>query len=94
MHFSLITSEYVIKIFFNPIDVVIPPKANAILAKLMVIIVKNKVLKDFIYFIISKRIARLINVIHDNRIVTFVINTILEIKMINNDKKIKIGKIG
>ena len=60
----------------------------------MVIIVKNKVLKDFIYFIISKRIARLINVIHDNRIVTFVINTILEIKMINNDKKIKIGKIG
>ena len=72
----------------------IPPKANAILAKLMVITVKNKVLKDFIYFITSKRIARLINVIHDNRIVTLVINKTLEIKMINKDKKIKIGKIG
>ena len=60
----------------------------------MVIIVKNKFLNDFIYFIISKKIARLINAIHDNKIVALVINKILENKIISKDKKIETGKIG
>ena len=70
------------------------PRANAILARLMVSNVKNKVLKDFIYFIISKRITRLISAIHDNRMVPLVISTILEIKTVNKDENIKIGKTG
>ena len=71
-----------------------PPKANAILAKLIVINVKKKSLNDFVYFVISKKIATLISVIHDNKIIILENNTILEIKIISRDKKTEIGRIG
>ena len=70
------------------------PKANAIFARLIVIIVKNSVLKDLIYLFVSKRIVKLIIARHNNRIDPLVVNAILEIKTINKDKNIEIGKIG
>ena len=68
--------------------------ANAILAKLIVNTVRNSVLMDLIYFLVSKRIVKLISAKHDNRIVALLVNAILEIKMIIGDKNIKSGKRG
>ena len=49
---------------------------------------------DLIYFLVSKRIVKLISAKHDNRIVALLVNAILEIKMIIEDKNIKSGKSG
>ena len=47
-----------------------------------------------IYFLVSKKIVKLISAKHDNRIVALLVNAILEIKMIIEDKSIKSGKSG
>ena len=57
--------------------------ANAILAKLIVMAVKLKVLKDSIYFLISKIITKLINVTHNINVLILVTNSTFEIKIIN-----------
>ena len=49
---------------------------------------------DLIYFLVSKKIIKLISTKYDNKIVALLINVILEIKMINKDKNIKSGKSG
>ena len=49
---------------------------------------------DLIYFLVSKRIVKLISAKHDNRIVALLVNAILEIKMANKDKNIKSGQSG
>ena len=70
------------------------PIANAILAKLIVTIVRNNVFNDLIYFFVSKRIEKLIKINNGNIIFNFVISEIFETKIIIKDINTKIGKMG
>ena len=73
----------------NPIKVRTPPRANAIFAIFIVINVKIKVLNDFTYLVILKRIAAFINIINIEKNITLDINSTL---LTNKTKKeIKIG---
>ena len=70
------------------------PKAKAILAILIVTNVKTKVLKDFIYLLISKKIKKFTKIINENKIEIFKDSSRPLIRKIENDIKINIGKIG
>ena len=81
-------------IFCNPKSAKMLPKAKDIFAKLIVSIVKNKVLIDFIYLFVSKIITKLINNKHDKKINILLGRAILDIRTIKKETNIKIGNIG
>ena len=70
------------------------PNANAILAIFIVNNTKIRVLNDFTYLVMLKRIAMFINKINVEIIVTLDINSISLASKIKKDIKIKIGKMG
>ncbi len=80
--------------FCKPKNPKILPKANDIFAKLMVNIVKNKSLKDFMYFFVSKKIIKFISNKRIEKIITLVEITILEIRIVKKSRNMKAGSIG
>ena len=70
--------------------VITPPKANAIFAIFIVINVKIKVLNDFTYLVILKRIAAFINMRNVEKNITLDINSILLTSKTKKEIKIKI----
>tara|TARA_B110001454_G_scaffold179352_1_gene172529 strand:- start:42 stop:362 length:321 start_codon:yes stop_codon:yes gene_type:complete len=73
---------------------VILPKAKAKLAKFIVISVKNRILNDFIYLLISKRIDAFIKIINVEKTITLENNPMLLNNSPTREIKTNIGKIG
>ena len=73
-------------IFCNPKSAKTLPSAKDIFAKLMVSIVKKRFLIDFIYFFVSKIIAKLINSKPDKKISILLGTAILEISKISENE--------
>ena len=72
----------------------IPPNAKNMFAKLIVIKVKNKVFTFLMYLKISKRIAKLIRIITEVKIITFSKEWLVVNKKEKKDIKINNGKNG
>ena len=70
------------------------PKANTILAKFIVIIVKNNVFRDFMYFFTSKKITKFISKIAGSKMINLENIVILERRINRKVVKIKSGSKG
>ena len=80
--------------FLKPKIPIILPNANTILAKFIVIMVKNNAFIDFMYFFISKKIAKFIIKIVGSKMINLESIVILEKRINRKVVKVKSGSKG